>query len=209
MLHRFTSIRLAVILSGFVLLIGMLLPQVAFAASSDYKLFGDAKFVNVGHDKHYLQLNSSTHSGAGYGGVDFKIPSKTTFAKIVTLAATYDFTHNSCGGGSPRFQINIGNASAFVYIGPPPNYTGCPTNVWTNSGNLVGPANFVDTSQLPGGTFYDTFASADVKYGSDIVTGIQFVVDAGWFFTDGQQTVLINTISINHKTYHFNKDDDD
>ncbi len=91
-----------------------------------------------------------------------------------------------------------------MYIGPPPNYTGCPMNVWTNTGNLATPTSFVDTSQLPGGTFYDTFASADLKYGSDAVTGIQLVVDGAFFFpSNPQQDVRVDNIVINSKTYRF------
>ncbi|HLX55922.1 MAG TPA: hypothetical protein VKR83_02755 [Ktedonobacteraceae bacterium] len=76
-------------------------------------------------------------------------------------------------------------------------------NTWVSTGNLATPASFVDTSQLPGGAFYDTFATADAKYGSDAVTGIQVVADGEWFFTSGQQTVLVDNVMINNKTYGF------
>jgi len=77
-------------------------------------------------------------------------------------------------------------------------------NGWTNTGNLATSASFVDTSQLPGGTFYDTFASADVKYGSDVVTGIQLVVDGAFFFpSNPQQDVRVDNIVINSMTYSF------
>ena len=77
-------------------------------------------------------------------------------------------------------------------------------NVWTNTGNLATPTSFVDTSQLPGGMFYDTFASADAKYGSDAVTGIQLVVDAGYFFpSNPQQDAHFDNIVIDSKTYTF------
>jgi hypothetical protein len=86
-------------------------------------------------------------------------------------------------------------------IGPPPNYTDCPENVWVTTGNLATPASFVDTSQLPGGTFYDTFATAQAKYGSEIVTGIQLVTDGAWKV--GTQTVLVDNVMINNTTYTF------
>jgi hypothetical protein len=50
---------------------------------------------------------------------------------------------------------------------------------------------------------YDTFAAADVKYGTATVTGIQLVADGGFAFADMQQTVLIDNVMINKKTYGF------
>jgi hypothetical protein len=99
-------------------------------------------------------------------------------------------------------QINVDGKNAFVYVGPPPSYTGCVMNTWVSTGNLATPAGFVDTSQLPGGAFYDTFAAADLKYGSDTVTGIQLVIDSGWFFK-ATQTVIVDNVMINDTTYTF------
>lgn len=174
----------------------------AAAAASGYRLFGDATLVNGNSSPTGVQLNSSPTPALGYGGIDFDVAAGVTFADLAYLSTDYDFTHNSCGGGSPRFQLNIGGHNAFVYIGPPPNYTGCTQNTWLPSGNLVGLA--IDTSQLAGGTFYDTWAAAVTKYGSMTVTGIQLVVDSGWFFTtDGTQTVVVDNVQINGTTYTF------
>ena len=177
----------------------------AKAAPAGYSLFGDARIVTPGDaSRHAVRLDSNALDKQTYGGINFKIPKGTTFATIQNLATAYYFIHNSCGGGSPRFQINVLGVNANVYIGPPPNYTGCPVNVWTTTGNLVSPTSFVDTSQLPGGAFYDTFASADAKYGSDAVTGIQLVTDGEWFFPSNKlQTVLVDNVMINNKTYGF------
>ena len=116
------------------------------------------------------------------------------------------FTAGSCGVGSPRFQVNVGGVNAFVYIGPPPNYTGCQQNIWLNTGNLATPGSFVDTSQLPGGTFYDSFAAADLKYGSMIVAGIQLVADGGYAFPSTGQTVQIDNTQINDTLYTYEPD---
>jgi len=170
------------------------------AAAGGFTLFGDATRVHPGNHSHAaIQLRSI---GTGFGGIDFKIPSSLTFGEIQNLSTDYQFTAGSCGGGSPRFQVNVDGKNAFVYIGPPPSYTGCPPDMWQNTGNLATPSSFVDTSQLPGGTFYDTFASADLKYGGDAVTGVQLVADAGWLF--GTQTVLIDNVRINNTAYTFN-----
>jgi hypothetical protein len=178
---------------------------VSVGAAGGFTLFGDAQLVSPGHNSPTgVQLRSSTAIAPGYGGIDFAVASGTTFASITNLGTDYMFTAASCGGGAPRFQINVDGKNAFVYIGPPPNYTNCPMNVWVSTGNLVAPAAFVDTSQLPGGTFYDTFAAADIKYGSHAVTGIQLVTDASWLF--GTQTVLVDNVMINSTTYTFESD---
>ncbi len=107
------------------------------------------------------------------------------------------------GCRSPRFQINVDGKNAFVYIGPAPIYTGCAQNLWVGTGNLATAASFVDTSQLPGGTFYDNFAAADLKYGSHAVTGIQLVADAGFLF--GTRPLLVDNVMINNTTYTFDR----
>jgi hypothetical protein len=174
---------------------------------SGYTLFGSAAYVTPGHNSNTaVKLVSDgtvpSTPAAPYSGIDFAVPSTLTFGGIQTLSTDYMFTAGNCGGGSPRFQINVGGVNAFVYIGPPPNNTGCPPNVWLNTGNLATSVSFIDTSQLPGGTFYDTFSAADVKYGTMAVTGIQLVADAGWAFPTGQ-TVEIDNTQINNTTYTY------
>jgi hypothetical protein len=186
-------------LGAMAAIVGMAVGVSPVLAAGGYALFGDATLVHPGSSSPTaVQLRSA---GTGFGGIDFSVPDGTTFAQIQNLSTDYQFTAGSCGGGAPRFQVNVDGVNAFVYVGPPPNYTGCPQNVWANTGNLATPASFVDTSQLPGGVFYDTFAAADLKYGSHAVTGIQLVTDAGWMF--GTQTVLVDNVMINDATYTF------
>ena len=187
-------------------------PTVVLAASG-YSLFGDASFVSPGNNSlTAVQLTSElSNSGLTFSGIDFAIPAGTTFADIQNLSTDYKFTAGSCGGGSPRFQINLTNGtssgSVFVYIGPPPNYTLCPQNIWLNTGNLASPVNLVDTSQLPLGTFYDPYAAAQVKYGGYTVTGIQLVADGGWAVAGNVQTVLADNVMINNTIYTFESAD--
>lgn len=185
------------------------------AVGSGYTLFGGATYVMPGHNSNRaVNLVSDgtvlTTPAAPYSGIDFAVPSTLTFGGIQTLSTDYMFTAGSCGSGSPRFQINVDGKNAFVYIGLPPSYAGCSPNVWLNTGNLATSGSFVDTSQLPGGTFYDTFAAADVKYGSMAVTGIQLVADAGYAFLTTGQTVQIDNTQINDTiyTYEPNSKDD-
>ncbi len=178
---------------------------VALAAS--YSLFGEALIVQPGYNSsNAVQMVSD--SDPGYGGVDFSVPSGTTFADLSTLSTDFNVTDDSCGGGSPRFQINVDNGAGdsgniFVYLGPAPSYTGCPPNVWTNTGDLLEGVNPIDTSQLDAGTFYDPYTTALTKYGSYTVTGIQLVTDAGWASPDGEQTILADNVTINSDVYSF------
>lgn len=185
--------------AGLTFLVG-----VAFAAVT-YSLFGDATIVSGGNPGMAAQIRSV--DGGGFGGVDLNSTTVTTLSSLNNLATDYNFTENSCGGGSPRFQLNVtdgvNTGNIFVYLGPPPSYTACPMNAWTPSGNLVTPASLVDTSQLPGGTFYDPYSSALAKYGSYTVTGIQLVADGEWAFASGNQTALVDNIQINSDVVTF------
>ena len=199
------ALRLSFVVALFAALSLFQTGSAVLAAS--FTLFGDATLVSPGHNSATaVQLRSiaTTSSAATSGGVDFATPAGMTLSQLTNLATDYEFTMASCGGGAPRFQINIDARNIFVYLGPYPNYTGCAQNIWTSSGNLVTAGSFVDTSQLPGGTFYDTWSSALTKYGNDFVTGIQVVTDSGWFFgATATQTVLVDNVMINGTTYTF------
>ncbi len=190
--------------SILVLAVALAAVPLAAGAAGGYSLFGDAQLVSPGDGSPTgVQLRSSATIPPNYGGIDFSVPSGTTFDSISNLGTDYMFTAGGCGGGSPRFQINVDGVNAFVYIGPPPNYTNCTLNVWGSTGNLATPSGFVDTSQLPGGGPYDTFAAADARYGTHAVTGIQLVVDSYWFFQSGTETVVVDNVMINDTTYTF------
>ena len=184
------------------------------AVGSGYSLFGRATYVMPGHlSNRAVQLTSDsyvTDPTNFWSGVDFGVAAGMKFSDIATLATDYNFTHNSCGGGSPRFQINVttptgGSANINVYIGP----TGCAAG-WTSSGNLVtSPTSVVDTTGTGISYFYGTFANAQTLYGSYPVTGIQLVADGGWAFADGIQTVLVDNVVINGNIYTFEPDSKD
>lgn len=190
------KIRLA-LASAFVL------PALALAAAGGgYSLFGDAMLVSPGYNSPTAAQIRSGSTSPGYGGIDFVIPAGLTVADLNKLSTDYQFTAGSCGGGAPRFQVNVttpgGAKNIFVYIGPPPNYTGCPQNIWQSSGNLVQPASLVDSTQL-GGSFYQPWFATQAAYGSYPVTGIQLVTDAGWMF--GEQTMQADNVMINDATF--------
>ena len=79
--------------------------------------------------------------------------------------------------------------------------------MWTPTGNLLSPASLVDTSQLPGGNFYDTWAAAQARYSGAAISDIFLVSDSG---ATGSQTVLIDNTNVNGTVYDYepsSKDD--
>jgi hypothetical protein len=199
--------RLRITLVAFVLASLALVQGATALAASGYHLFGDAQIVSGGNPGNAAQIRSAA---GGFGGVDFDVPTDMTVGDLANLSTDYKFTAGSCGGGAPRFQINATNGTEsgniFVYIGPPPNYTVCPPNVYANTGNLVAPVNLVDATQL-GGLFYEPWAAVVLAYGDYRVTGIQLVTDGSWAVSGGVQTVLVDNVQINDDTYTFESKD--
>ena len=189
------------------------LVMVAFvpsAVAASGTLFGGATMS--GNQVQLVSNLSDTSTANDSSGINFTNTGVTTFSTLTQLATKFTPTHNSCGGGSPRFQINFGSQNAFVYLGPSPTFTGCAPNAQVDSGNLVGnndPCRW-DTSQLQAGTQCNTYTGALALLGSRTVTGIQLVVDSGWFFTDKQQTFLVCDIRINDSTvFHDRRERDE
>ena len=191
------------------LFVAMLMLGLAVAgpgvASAAYTLSGTAAIE--GDNIKLVSDFRDTTATNDFGAVSFTVPAGTTFGSLTNLAATYSVTDDDCGGGSPRFQVNVGGKNVFVYLGPSPTFTGCTANAFTNSGNLVGTTDAcrVDTSQFntTGGKQCSTWAEAVALLGSQPVTGIQFAVDGGWKMADNEQTVLLRSVTINGTTYTF------
>ena len=204
---KFNRLTRNTTLLGGALVLALFCTGAALAAAG-YSLFGDAQLVSPGNNSPTAaQIRSDSSIPPNYGGVDFAVPAGLTLSGLNNLATDYKFIAGSCGGGAPRFVIEVTNGTTSgdisVYIGPPPNYTGCPLGIWLNTGNLAAPTNLVDTTHLPLGSFYDPYANAQLKYGNYQVTGIQLVTDASWVF--GVQTVHVDNVQINNTTVTFDK----
>jgi hypothetical protein len=142
---------------------------------------------------------TDTSTTNDFGALTFAVPSGTTLSSLTTLSAEYNITEGSCGGGSPRFQLNIDGKNVFVYLGATPNFTGCAAG-WTSTGNLATNTELrVDLSQY-GGSQYSTWAQAVALLGSHTLTGVQFAVDGGWSQTGKKQVVQLKNVTINGST---------
>ena len=171
-------------------------------AATGVTLFGTA--TQEASDVKIVSDFSDAATTNDSGGVDIAVPAGTTFSSLTALSAQFQLQTGDCGGGSPRFQINVDGKNVFVYLGPSPSFTGCAAATWIDSGNLVGTSDAcrVDTSQLAGGKVCSTWAEAVTLLGSHTVTGIQFAVDGGWKQTGKVQTVLVRSITVNGTTYN-------
>jgi hypothetical protein len=170
------------------------------AGAASGALFGTATMD--GNQVKLVSDFSDATTANDSGGINFTDTGVTTFSSLTQLATKFNVTDDGCGGGSPRFQLNIGGKNVFVYLGPSPSFTGCTPNTLVDSGNLIGnnDACRYDTSQLSPGTQCNTYAGTLALVGSQTVTGIQLVVDGGWFFADKEQTVNVCDIRINSAT---------
>jgi hypothetical protein len=81
----------------------------------------------------------------------------------------YFVSPKTCGVGSPRIQLAIdtdgngqSNGNAFGYIGPSPQFTDCPQNVWIFQ-DLTDNALQWDIMQF-GGPFYNTWAQIELFF---------------------------------------------
>jgi hypothetical protein len=193
-----------------------------------WELFGEAASVielksDCAAYPDCLSDGTFTYSGVSfiYNGSPFKKKfNQLKFEDIFKLSTDYNVTDTDCGGGSPRFSIELPNVggtlcsisgdscSIFVYLGPYPNYTGCAMG-WQSTGNLIESADPIfDTSQLAGGTFYDTHSNALALAGPVKVLGIDLVVDGGWTNPGPGQDILVNNVMVNNFTLNTSGSDD-
>lgn len=201
-LQKTTWITLASVAVGAALLFAGL--QQVNAASS---LFGGAT-----QDSEKVTLVSSTE-GPAYSGVSFDNANGTTFGSLTNLATDFDVTDDSCGGGSPRFQValdtnndDVSDGNVHIAMGPSPSFAGCAGA--SNTGNLIGnnDSGRYDFGQF-GGSASATYADAPAAVMNGEIVGISIVVDGSWSAAatggDGEQTVHIDNVQINSTTEDF------
>lgn len=175
----------------------------AFHNPADYSLFGDAAYTSPGNASNRA-VHLVSDNAPGYGGIDFGSDAGVTFADLTTLSTDYRLeADDTCVGGSPRFQIAVEDSTSgdsgniFAYFGTDSAGAPCVSGVWSTTGDFLEANRVLDTSQLDGGSFYDTYAAALAKYGSYTVTGIQVVTDSSWAAGDSEHAVDIDNTLVN------------
>lgn len=151
-----------------------------------------------------------TSNGVGYGLVSTAFPAGTTFSQLSSLETDYNLAQGACGGGSPRYQIDLqpqgdsnpaDGVSLYLYFGTPP-YGGCSSGANTE-GEVIGGS----TAQwfVFGGGFNSntamTYSQVKAAFGNYQLLDAQIAVDGGWS-QGGTQTVDVTNWEVNG-TYFF------
>jgi hypothetical protein len=140
-----------------------------------------------------------------YSFLTFAPKTAFTFNQLTALNAVYTFTTGNCHGGALRWsvtlQIGSMQKSVFIYYGAYPNFTDCTTAGATinQSGlNMIGQTDLrYDTSQLPNGTFYDSYTDAVNLAGTNPVVSVTLALDAGWYNApNGDQVLTLGPVSL-------------
>ena len=165
--------------------------------SGGYTLVENATLVQPGKASANAAQTRSTGDPFTWGAVELPIPARLRLRQLTHMSTDYKLVDGSCWGGSPRFEAWVTNGSGswklHFYLGPPPNYRGCPTGVYANSGNLAAPTSSVDASQV-GGSHSDTYSNVQATYGDYTVTHVYVDLDGGWA---GNQTVDFDNTRVN------------
>jgi hypothetical protein len=179
--------------------------SVAIAATVSGTPFGNATALGGGS----YRLVSDMSNATPYAGVDFNTPASFEFEDINVLRATQQAeADDTCYGGSPRFVLNVDtngdgeadpNKNVFVYT---QNLSNPEGGCYADTGDLAevgGSGDVVGTYDLSqiGGSGYTTYSDALAFFAANPtyrIVGVQFVVDAGWAFADGEQTITATPI---------------
>lgn len=141
-------------------------------------------------------------SGQAYSYMSFAPSPALTFSQIGNLSATYAFASGNCHGGSLRWEIDTAQGNLFIYYGAGPSFTDCTTANQSGTNMLTLTDARFDTSQIAGGTFYDTYAHALVLIGSTQIQDAALVLDGGW---GGDQVLTAGTTAtVNDNTQTWN-----
>lgn len=198
-------------LTAFVL--GLVGVQCGAKLGEKWSLFADARVVQLtSRPKTWaFELMSSDSEGEGGGGIEFDQPNNPRFKNIFELSADFRALEGGVGGGSPRFAFGLDlnnngvfdegiDANIFAYFGPvETGFHQPPSDVWENTGNLIGTAERRwDLNQIGSTRYYDDYATALSMAGNYRILYVYLVIDSGWLF--GDQIVQVNNVTVNNST---------
>jgi hypothetical protein len=131
-----------------------------------------------------------------YSYLSFSPSTPMTFGDITNLSADFVFTQGQSIGGSMRWEIGTSAGPLYIYYGTAPSWTG----TGGSGDNMIGQSDLrYDTSNIPGGSFYDTYAHAVTLLGSATVHYAAIVLDSGW--AQGDQRVSLTSATVNNNTW--------
>ena len=147
----------------------------------------------------FESIGSDNSTDNDYSVLSFTPSSTVMFNNITELSAVYAFTNGNCHGGSLRWSVRTSDGHAlWIYYGDHPNFTDCTTHSQTGA-NMIGLGDLrYDTSQYPGGTFYDTYEHAKALMGSSAIIRVSLVLDGGW---GGDQRLTLTSATVRTGTF--------
>ena len=142
----------------------------------------------------FESIGSDNETDNDYSYLSFTHNMPVMFNTITELSAAYAFTKGNCHGGALRWQVRTdANHAFFIYYGDYPNFTDCTTSSQSGS-NMIGLGDLrYDTSQYPGGTFYDNYAHAQALVGTSQITRVSLILDGGWA---GDQILTLTSATV-------------
>jgi hypothetical protein len=153
---------------------------------------GPAAFESIGSD---------VDAANDFAFMSFTPDPSLTFNDISILKTDYAFTLGNCHGGSLRWQVRTSPTQAvFIYYGGYPNFTDCTTASQSGVNMIDQPDLRYDTSQYPGGTFYDSYAHTQTLIGTMPIIRASLVIDSGW---GGDQRLDVSNTTVNDNVYQF------
>jgi hypothetical protein len=182
--------------------------------SSNFKANGNAvipvKFGLASKPGPFVfeSIGSNESAADDYSFVSFTPSSPLTFSEITELSAVYKFSPGEdCHGGSLRWQVRTSTTQAlFIYYGTYPQFgnggaDGCTaaSGDGQTGSNLINLSDLrYDTSQYPGGTFYDNYGHASALMGGLPIISASLILDSGW---GGDQQLTLTSATLKTAGY--------
>jgi hypothetical protein len=141
----------------------------------------------------FESIFSDASTANDYSFLSFTPNTTVTFNDITQLSAVYAFTLGDCHKGALRWQVDTAAGNLFIYYGDYPNFTDCITNSQSGTNLIDLPDLRYDTSQIAGGTFYDTYAHAQSLIGAMPIQDAALVLDGGW---GGDQRLTLTSATV-------------
>jgi len=162
---------------------------------------GAAKQVDEGIGGQGALLTSIDY---GYGLVSIKGDPHDVFGDLTNLSTQYSLTQGTCGGGAPRWQIdllppndnNMNDAvSLYVNFGTQP-YGGCTGAGPYTESNIFDPSSGTEWAVGPGNPSFTT-SQVEATYGAYRLLDAQVAMDGGWAQpAPNLQQVLLQNLTI-------------
>ncbi len=150
----------------------------------------------------FQSIGSDADTSNDFSYLSFVPSAPLTFNQLTSLSAVYTFSEGNCHAGALRWSVGTALGHVFIYYGAAPNFTDCTSAgpATNQSGlNMIGQSDLrYDTSQIPGGTFYDSYSHAQALVGTLAITGATLVIDSGWA---GDQVLAPMNVTVNTNTF--------